>query len=372
MGIPALKPEYFLELYDPFGKKIDELDQFWGLKYTRVVNDVGELNVVLPGTFNKFKLERDYRIGVQRRVGYAVPSLDTETPWLIRGRKLSIDDSGRSIYTVKALSANHILTSRQVAYNAGTTYARKTDYADDMMKDIVRENMGSSAVDTTRSLENYLTVQADLSDGPSISKEFSWQNVNDVLKEISDTTIQIGTPVFFDIVDGGSGVLKFRTYRDYRGSDRRISSQNPIIIGPDLGNGGSSSLSEEWSNEVSYAYSMATGVGDARLYGTASDDTVIGSSPFGRREFISDAGQYTSSTALVNEAKAALRSGRALRSFEVKIISSPNTIYGVHWKWGDYVTGQIQGQSFDCRVQAVSVSVDAGKEQVEGYLRLES
>jgi hypothetical protein len=211
-----------------------------------------------------------------------------------------------------------------------------------------------------------------LSDGPSISKEFPWQNVNDVLKEISDASIQIGTPIFFDVVDGDSGVLEFRTYRDYRGADRRTSGEVPLIIGPDFGNAGASSLSEDWANEVSYAYSMATGVGDARLYGTASDDTVIGSSPFGRREFIADAGQYTSSTALVNEAKAALRAGRAVRNFEIKIISTPNTLYGVHWKWGDYLTGQIKGQTFDCRVQAVSVTVDAGKETVDGYLRLES
>jgi len=45
----------------------------------------------------------------------------------------------------------------------------------------------------------------------------------------------------------------------------------------------------------------------------------------------------------------------------------------VHWGWGDIVTAEYEGMSFDCHVEAVAVTIDAsGTEIVTGLLRSES
>jgi hypothetical protein len=107
------------------------------------------------------------------------------------------------------------------------------------------------------------------------------------------------------------------------------------------------------------------------LIASAQDNTRIGVSPFGLREYFKDATQYSTTTGLSEEANAILRSGRAKTIFQGKLIDMPDSRYGVDWGWGDYVTATAFGQSIDCRIDAVSVSVKPGMayERIDAWLR---
>ena len=61
-----------------------------------------------------------------------------------------------------------------VAYDAGTAQAlADNEKADDCMKRVMRWNFGASATDGNRDLSDYLSIESDTSEGPTIDKEFS-------------------------------------------------------------------------------------------------------------------------------------------------------------------------------------------------------
>jgi hypothetical protein len=125
---------------------------------------------------------------------------------------------------------------------------------------------------------------------------------------------------------------------------------------------------------VSYVYCGGAGQGINRAVSSARDLTLIGLSPFGQREKFIELTNTADTTTLSNEAEAELRAGRPRLSYTGKILDTPDTQYGVHWGWGDYVTVQDFGQSFDCRIEAITVSVTPSQnyETIEAWLRSES
>jgi hypothetical protein len=103
------------------------------------------------------------------------------------------------------------------------------------------------------------------------------------------------------------------------------------------------------------------GEGFGRLTASSQDLVRQGASPFGLREFFQNATQYDTTTGLSAEADAVLRSGRKKTIFQAKLIDTDLSRYGVNWAWGDYVTAQAFGVSIDCRIDAISVSREAGR-----------
>jgi hypothetical protein len=119
-----------------------------------------------------------------------------------------------SLYNAKDSFA--LITRRIVPYAAGTSQASKTTptAADDLIKTVFKENAGSSATDANRDLSAYISVQANLTLGQLITKNFAWQQLLSTLQAMAqDSTIK-GTYIAFDIValGGGTNGFQFRTY----------------------------------------------------------------------------------------------------------------------------------------------------------------
>ena len=249
---------------------IDPLIQKWTrLQYTRSVNDIGALTLIMPATSSPDLFAEDSRIWVMRSANNGPLTLETETPWFVRYFKI-YRQNGMFLYEIHAVTALEVLARRIVTGSAGTAYAQKTAYADDMIKAICRESPRGLAVDTARSLAPYLTIQADKSKAPSVSKDFSHANVLAVCQEIAQASADHATsptPLFFDLVQAGSGLV-LRTYTGQRGNNHTAGSGNPAVtLSEDMGNLVDPSIEYDYSSEITYVYAGGQGTGDAQLQG---------------------------------------------------------------------------------------------------------
>jgi hypothetical protein len=367
--------DYQIGLLDPYGTPLAILDSFQHLDYVRIVNDIGSLVLIMPDVYDKLlfvgtDVRADNRIEVNRRIGSGLQYRDTDTQWLVTKGEKIFNSRGERLTKITCEDLNTLLRRRIIAYNSGSTQASKTDQADDMMKAIVRENLGSLATDTDRSWATYLSVEADLGLGQSISKSFSRRRVIDVLKELANASYQAGTYIAFDIVATSQTTLLFRTFAGQRGIDRRHPAGiNPLIIGPDFGNLADVVRGYDHSAEITYAYAGGQGEGASRVIGVASDTTRIGASPFGRREGFADARTTSDATQVQDEARSLVKGGVPRNTFTGVIVDTPSTIYGLHYGFGDIVTAVFEGESIDCYIDKIRVTVTPDKEQIDSQFR---
>lgn len=362
---------YFIEIMDPFGVKLAQLDTFTALDYVRTINDVGVLTMDLPVDVPTSLFRKDARLSVWRQPTGGAYQLETGTVWFVRRWQRTLSEKGERVLRVHAMSALYLTSGRIVAYDAGTAYASKTDYADDMIKAIVRENLGSSATDSDRDWSDYLTVEADLSSGESLSKAFARRNVLTVLQEIAEASAEAGTRVYFDIVAPTSSTLEFRTYTGQRGTNRALSSSAPLIMSPELGNIASGDSLEDHSGEVTVVYAAGAGEGTDREVTEVEDATRTSTSPFGRREALRDARHGATGAALTAEGEAVLRESRPRISFAASLVDTPQARYGREWHWGDLVTVLFEGLAYDCHISTIRVTVKDGRETIQAALRAE-
>lgn len=366
---------YYVSLDDAFGTPLADASNFLSLSYTRVVNDVGSLTLVLPGNYpSQYIIAPDGRIEVWRQVSGGAPYLDTGTIWLIKKVTQKLDAKGLQTIILEATTPLSVLREpgRFVNYAAGTSQAQYSAApADDQIKQVARENIGTSATGT-RNISAYISIDANLGQGISIAKSFAWRDCLKTMQEFADASTQAGTYVAFDIVATSPTALTFSTFTQQRGVDHRFpSGNNPVLLSPDMGNLGEIELTQDYSEEVTYALAAGQGPDSSRLTASSQDTTRQAASPFGLRELFVDATNYDSTTGLSNEAAAAVRDGRPRQVFKGRVLDTNDTQYGVHWAWGDFVTAQAFGKMLDCRIDAVTVTVTSGGqfENVDAWLK---
>ena len=359
---------------DPYGTRLSDALPFLTLDYTRVTGGVSAAVITLPESAARDLIRLpDGRLEIWRRLDNGREYLDTDTTWLIRKRERTRDDRGNVVTTLTAEHPLSILREpgRFVDNFAGTGRSSQAGAVDDIMKAIVRQQAGTQA-GTARNLSPYLTVAPDMGMGPAIARSFAWRAVLDVLQDLADDAAQQGAYVTFDIVSLDTQGYEFRTYVGQRGVDRRAgSSLQPLILSPEFGNLGSTTLIEDYTEEITYAKYGGAGERSARITADYLDTIRAGASPFGRREYWGENTQTADTTVLTGQARSAVRTGRARLLFTGTLIDTPDTRYGVQWQWGDYVTAQDFGAGFDCRIDAVSVSVAGGEERISASLRAE-
>ncbi len=356
---------YALKVYNSAGTLLDTLVDLYDLGVARSGNEPPALSVRLPsGAIASANLLPDVRLelirtgtdGTARRVFGAM--------FLLEGWSSGYSGNEADL-TLKARGASSLLERRIVKYTAGSAEASKTDYADDMMRDIVRENLGASA-GAGRDWSSYLTVEADTSLAPSVSKSFAWRIVKNVLDDLCEASAQNASPVrlFYDIpFETGTGFV-FRIYTGQRGTDRRAS----MTLDSAAGDVQDARLSRDYSGEKTYAIVGGQGEGAGRTLVYVEDTTRYDGSPFARKEVFVDARAYTSSTGMSDEGAAALYDARRLVTFAGKINTGAYE-YGKDWEFGDRLYVMHEGVRVDCIVQVVSIQLTNGREDITAELR---
>ncbi len=362
---------YHLVLKDPTGNTLAIIPDFFTLEYTRIVNNVGQLDVQLPIDSYLGLIQPYYTLEVWRSAGGGVTAmyLDTEAVWIIVKLSIILDGSGRLVLQATAQDTNRLLDRHYTAYYAGSSQTSKTDLAGDMMKEIIQENIASTANDysgtaTDRGISSSIfTVQTDLGDGASVSISFSWRKVLAVLQDIAAASTTAGTYMAFDVVSDGYGHLEFRTYQGQRGTDHRTN--NPIILDPYAGNLADTSLVFDYTDEATFVYAAGQGQDASRTVATAQNDVRLAVSPLARNEYFQDARQATDATQTQDAANAALRDNRGLVTYDSKIIETGSNRYGIEYKFGDILSCQFLNQFIDCMLTKVHVSVSNALETID-------
>lgn len=359
--------EYDILIQTPTGSTFGSLKTIHRCAYARTENDAGEMTLVVPnGIYDPSWFAPFNRILVMRSVGGSVPVADLDTPWIIvDGPFYSLASDGTQLVTFGCMDAlGWICGGANVAYNDYNSYTYKLDEADDMMKAIMRENRGTLATDTTRSLAGYLDIAGDGSAAPIIRfGSFARQQVLQVLKDIANASANDNTPTWlgFDIgiSDLVSGLLEFRTYVGQRGNDHRFPTGSPpILLSPNLGQLGDIRQGTSYKEAASFIYAGASAVGDIRAIATDKNDIFISRSPFARVERYVDGGQITDPIALANLAHSSLREFRPKNSFEAELLEVNSMLRGVQWDYGDYLTAEWASQTYDVRASKISVTLE--------------
>lgn len=185
-------------------------------EYMRIANDYGYFSIQLPDDFDRSSyITRDQRIVLWRKTPGG--SRYREFQGIIR----RIVTSGtKSVTTIQGYDFNYLLTKRAILYASGESESSKTDYADDMIKAVVRENLGASAGAGRLLNATYFTVDDDHSAAPSITLAFAWRDVLSALQGIAKASRTAGTNLFFEIAAQDSTQVRFYTFIDQIGTDR--------------------------------------------------------------------------------------------------------------------------------------------------------
>lgn len=364
--------EFQIEWLTHDNTRIAYLSDVGPFRYTKALNADGDFEIALPPSIPLRDLAKDQLVRISRRAPGGVLAVDFAG--IIRDWSSAQTPSGFA-RTVAGPGMGWVLSGRVVAYPAGNAQASQTDQADDMMRAIVRYNLGSSATtgngrQATASISSALFgVQADVGLGPSLSLGFSYNNVADVLRKISNAARSAGTPVYWEMVPVGSA-FEFRVNVGQLGQDL-TSGQNALTFGPEFGNFANGRLTFVSRDECNYAYALGQGQEDARNVQVSEDTERSQASTWSLREAAVEDTQLTTDAALIDRADAETMAGRPLWMLDGDLVSTKNTQYQRDWGLGDLVNVTFDGIQSTALVRAVTVSVDGtGNETVTGAIEV--
>lgn len=375
----AADTSYFIKIYDPYGNSMPDTGALYRVEVSQAKGVVGSVTFSIPGDYDDDYLRKDGLVEVYRIPRNRAPYLLFNKVFFLR-RWTKVLSGGNRAWKCTAYDPNYLLGSpsdqngRVVAYDADSAQAKKTAAADDMLKAIMRENVGSLATDTARDLSTYLTIQADTGDAPSISKEFSNRVLVPVLNEICQASWTAGVYLTWDIVlitppHKGAFKLEFRTYTGQRGEDHRAATSARVILGTDDGRMDDVEVDFDFTEEVNYIRAGGQDNGAIRKYKSGGNTAAIAQSPFNRRETFLNMQNVASLTTLQHEIDWALKAGVPEPYFSGTLTPAGQAGFDLDWAYGDYVTTQAEGRGFDARVDGVTITFDRDNgERINPYL----
>ena len=361
---------YEIWMGDDQGNRLASLNQASSFSYQKVLNDVGAFEIAVPfRTFNRSLIRRDARIEFWRRSINGPLKLDFVG--LLRGYEPSTDNSGKTTIVLRGSDLNHLLKRRFVEYDSGTSYATAdNEDAGDLMRRIVRENLGSSTTDSDRDWSDYITVESDLTDSTNVNLTYDWKNVLRTLHDIVEIGQKNDVPLWFYINPISPDDWVFQVRINQFGLDR-TDDGNQVTVGLEFGNLGQSSRSVDWQDEKTHITAIGGGAGSARATQTATDSTRLNASIFNRIEGVKMQ-NVTWLYELSDLAESELETNRPVDRSIGQLIQTRGFIYGTHWNFGDKLGWTYLGQQNNGVVRMVTVKVDAnGRETIDARLETE-
>ena len=348
------------------------------LKMAHTVNTVGTVELVTSDNYSWSYIQQDGQLEIYRTSDAGIQELLEGTLWLIVSHKKSLVN-GQRTYTIIANSGLDLLERAIVAYPSQNAQAIITSgYADDNMKRIVKDNLGSLvnnpiAYDGVHERKLYnppLTVAANTSAAAAVQKAFAWQKLLPLIQGLAAASAAAGIYLFFDVVWNAMNGWTFNTYVGQRGNDL-TTGNNQVLFSPENENIRDVSVEYDYRNEVNYVYAGGQGLQSNRDVAISTDLARIMASPVNRREAFVNARNTTpgNTAALQGDANAALRAGRPLKIFTGQLFSTPTCEYGTHWHFGDKVRATFDQDSFICWIDAITLSIVNGQETIGGTLR---
>lgn len=358
---------YEFWLTDDAGRRILLLENIAYASFSRTTVGYGTAQIGIPFDALPWDpistIQPDWRLDIWRNPSPKIPKR-REGSFFIR-KKHIYDRKTDSLRIVELFGRSPLdILRRWSVVSTIAAYYKKTDYIDDMMKDVVRESF-ITVPHVVPAGE--FSVDGDLGLGPLVTQSFPGKTVLDVLKELKAQSLtknalsSANRKIYFDVVEGpglpnGFGYI-FRTYADRRGSDRSngvtFSVENGNFIAPDY--------VEDHLDAITEAQVGSTVIDSADRYLSRWNQILAyqaGASEGG-------ADTSTANQVLYDQGKRVALTCTFLNSPGSD--RQPQSLYGVDWDLGDLLPVQYAGKSFAAEVAIAYLAVDeTGKETITG------
>jgi hypothetical protein len=374
---------YAVLLRNAAGDELELIDDFTSLDYTRSLNAIGSLTMTLPDRYQSTLFGPDYRLEIWRTPLGGSPYYEMNTFWLIRNISQTYTPDGNALI-LEAVDLMDILKRRLVAYTRDTDQATKIvergteDYADNLMRDFVREAMGPGATDsysgTDRAITG-LTVEPNLTIGygpANTEQESSFIPVIDALSTLAEYSESQGTKLYFNMsgrpISGTD--IAFYVTKDHLGANRSISGAAPVVFSWEFGNLSEITLALNYIDSRSAMYVLGPGTSSGRTVRLV-DGLYTDYSPFARiEEAVSFTGRGEAKPSVINTLMDNLGEAEVYRVAPKATVTAVvndqiGYVYGYDYQFGDLVTVMSENRRFDCAVRSVGVSVDGNGEAVD-------
>lgn len=284
-----------------------------------------------------------------------------EGTYLLTLRQLGAN--GNSEYlTIGGMSLEQLLARRvidpaddSVQPNGG--YVTKAGPADTIIKALIEEQAGVLASNTRR-FPNFIVADVP---GTGTLRGFRKR-----YEPLIDTVFEVlkASSTDIEIVRKERQVLEVRLAP--RGTNRSFSANFPgayTAFSPERGNLTDPSLLEDWSEAVSWVYVAGSGTGTNRVILKQGNPSQLVTSPFGRREFYTDARDAETTTDLLTKAVAELNERNVVQEFEFDILSNRGgTIYREDFFLGDVITAYWRNTRIEVRINSIEFTATEREE----------
>ena len=204
-----------------------------------------------------------------------------------------------------------------------------------------------------------VSIQGDLSLGPTIEVSAAHENILSVLQEIQQITRANGDEVFWRMRANTPTSFIFETRTGQPGNDRSFGGNNPLYFGTQFGNISNAHLETLRDSEENYIYAGGEGEGVLQNIQTASDSTAVNASRWNRREGWVSATQADTVAKVEDAAAAAVTAKRYQERFTADLIPTPIApLGGTGWWLGDKITVSHLGRQVDAIVRMLRVVVN--------------
>lgn len=358
---------YHLRVFSPTtGSLVTTITKWNFLNYEKRVNDFHLLTLSLMADDpNVAHFLLDAIVEVWRRNSTVGAAWYKELVVLHRTPQYNLYENGRETFTSYCRGLNDLLHRRHVVYPANTAYTLKSGPADNIMKEFVRENATVIAVIATRkSFSTFdptvygLIVAADVSAAPIWAGARAWQNLHDILKDIS---LPSGTD--FEVLRVGDNGLtfEFRTYYPQRGTDR----SSTLTFAPHLGNMKSVVMTRSRTEEANIVYVLGQGEDSARqVVVREAAQSIQDASLWNAIETTRDARSQPGIAEMQSFGDEQLKELAAQDQFEFEILQTDERQYGADYDVGDIIRAQYRDVNTTKKIVAVKVSMTEGKETI--------
>lgn len=424
-----MSSSYEFWLLDDTGRRITLLQKLSFFSYSRSTRGFGTIEIGMPYREYIEKVptifQPDWRIDVWRSPKIGIPKRREGMYLLRKPRIYTRVEDAMQIIVFYGRDCKDLVNRRHVVQPAGTAYTRKSDYIDDMMKAIVREQMlyGSATdvdmvVDNSRAYpQDEFFVAGDLSLGPLHTKTFPERNVMDILRELQDASRQLyeKTPltnkkIYFDVVpvdlrtmifyildeETGTPILdeqgdplvdessvdttsdigfRFVTYAGLYGQDRT----DGLVFSVENNNIRDIEYSENHLDEKNSAVVKGFGRGDSRDWVVVDNPPAINASRWNRVEVFVDASTEPDQTRLEDFGYPALDEHSVKKMISGTFLNvqgsedTPESLYGIQWDLGDLLPVYYVNKYFAVEVEIVHVAIDeSGVETITGRSEIDN
>jgi len=367
-----------MRIADESGKSF--LDNVLWLSAAKQVNAVSYFSMGLPSNFDMSLVidKPDRMVQIWR-----APTGRRLTLWgvyFIRRYLFQTTEQGLQ-FTIGGPNPNDLLRRRIVAAYTGSAQSDKTDYGDDMMKEVVTEALADGVNPTpdagTRAWSN-LSIQGEFSAGPTITSSTAYKRLllpsgGGAIGELAKACREAGTEVFFDIVPNSitptSIDFEFRTWTGQPGQDVTAIG---ILFDSARGNLRNPLLDVDYTEEINYVYGAGQDSDDSREIQQAYDAERYNKSIWNRCEATADARDQSAANGVREAARALLEAGRPIYRFGATPIDTPQSVFGIDWDYGYKVRTKYLWFEFDAIIRSVVLGLDGeGNETIQARLEYE-